>query len=424
MNFRKKFSYLLDNIQPQIMILFISFATLLLTVLLTIYNYRINKNVLYLSGFLTPIAISGILHYFFLLDNSAWNLAVVYGHFMPLYYLAGPMLYFYVRGTLRDSYKIYSWDYLHLLPFLISLVSIFPYYFEDFDTKIKIAESIIGDPNYHRKINISWMYNNIYNLVLRPIFLFFYFLISLTLIVRYSIQKKKVELENSQKSIITKWLYSITFLAGICSLSYFIITLHYFDGDFLNRNHVNSLGLNYIIGIAFTLIPVTMILFPHVIYGLPKITMRESLIATQGRTLDVSKDQKLTRKLETVNKENFQRLTEKIMDYLKAEKPFTDPNYSLEDLANHFDLQKHHLYYCFNTILNSRFSTIKTQLRVEYAMECLLNGDLDILSMEGVWTKTGFSSRTSFFVSFKEITGKTPLDFIKPAKKEPAKKKE
>ena len=405
------------------MILFISIATLLLTVLLTIYNYRINKNGLYLSGFLIPISISGILHYFFLLDHSAWNLAIVYGHFMPFFYLAGPMLYFYIRGTLRDCHKLSLWDYLNFLPFLISLISIFPYYFEDFDTKIKIAESIIGDPNYHREISISWLYNNIYNLILRPIFLFVYFLVSLFLLVRYSIQKKKVEPANNQKSIMTNWLYSITILAGICAASYFFMTLDYFNGELLTRENVNSLGINYIIGVAFTLIPVMMIVFPQVIYGLPILRIRESLIAPHETTLGLPKDQKFIRELEDDEKENFQKLTEKIMDYLKTEKPFTDPNYSLEDLAQHLELQKHHLYYCFNTILNSRFTTIRTQLRVEYAKECLLKGDLDILSMEGVWTKTGFSSRTSFFVSFKEITGQTPLDFIKPPKEAPAKKK-
>lgn len=405
------------------MILFISIATLLLTVLLTIYNYRINKNGLYLSGFLIPISISGILHYFFLLDHSAWNLAIVYGHFMPFFYLAGPMLYFYIRGTLRDCHKLSLWDYLNFLPFLISLISIFPYYFEDFDTKIKIAESIIGDPNYHREISISWLYNNIYNLILRPIFLFVYFLVSLFLLVRYSIQKKKVELANNQKSIMTNWLYSITILAGICAASYFFMTLDYFNGELLTRENVNSLGVNYIIGVAFTLIPVMMIVFPQVIYGLPILRIRESLIAPHETTLGLPKDQKFTRELEDDEKENFQKLTEKIMDYLKTEKPFTDPNYSLEDLAQHLELQKHHLYYCFNTILNSRFTTIRTQLRVEYAKECLLKGDLDTLSMEGIWTKTGFSSRTSFFVSFKEITGQTPLDFIKPPKEAPAKKK-
>lgn len=404
------------------MILFISIATLVLTVVLTIYNYRINNNALYLSGFLIPISISGILHYFFLLDHSAWNLAIIYGHFMPFFYLAGPMLYFYVRGTLRDCYKLSLWDYFNFLPFIISLISIFPYYFEDFDTKIKIAESIISDPNYHRKINISWLYNNIYNLLVRPIFLFIYFLVSLYLIVRYSIQKKKIAFANNQKKIMTNWLFSITILAGICAVSYFFLTLDYFNGKFLTRDNVNSIGLNYIIGISFALIPIMMIVFPQVLYGLPVASMRESIIAEQGVTVGMSKDQKFVKELENDEIENFQKLSEKILNYLKTEKPFTDTNYSLEDLARHLDIQKHHLYYCFNTVLNSRFTAVRTQLRVEYAKECLLNGDLEILSMEGVWTNAGFSSRTSFFVSFKEITGQTPLDFIKTNKLEPIKK--
>lgn len=410
------------------MILFISVSTLLLTIILTFYNYKINKNGLYLSGFLIPISISGILHYFFVLDHSAWKLAIVYGHFMPIFYLAGPMLYFYIRGTLRDSSKLSKWDFLHFLPFIVSLVSIFPYYFENFDSKIKIAESIINDPNFHRKINISWLYNNSYNLMLRPIFLFVYFLVSLFLLVHYSIQKHKIELVNNQKFIMGNWLYTITVLAGMCSISYFLITLDYFNGILVTRENVNTHGLNLITGISFTLIPIMIIIFPQVIYGLPIASLREKRITNQTNILEVSKEkddiknQKSIKKIDLEEKETFQKLSEMILDYLKTEKPFTDPDYSLEDLSNHLEIQKHHLYYCFNSVLNSRFTTIRTQLRVEYAKECLLKGDLEVLSMEGIWTKTGFSSRTSFFVSFKEITGQTPLDFIKNNKLEPTKK--
>ena len=34
-------------------------------------------------------------------------------------------------------------------------------------------------------------------------------------------------------------------------------------------------------------------------------------------------------------------------------------------------------------------------------------------SMEGIWMKAGFTSKTSFFVSFKEETGMTPLEYVK-----------
>ncbi len=405
------------------MILFISIATLLLTIVLTFYNYTINKNGLYLSGFLIPISFSGILHYFFLLDHSVWKLALVYGHFMPLFYLAGPMLYFYIRGTLRDCWKLSKWDYLHFLPFTISLISIFPYYFEDFDSKLEIAKNIINDPNFHRKVNISWLYNNSYNLIIRPLFLFCYFLICIFLLIRHSLQKKKTELSKNQRIIMTNWLYAITILSGVCSASYFLMTLDYFNGKLLTRESVNSLGLNYIIGISFTLIPIMIIVFPQVIYGLPIASLRETKIVNKSTIFEPSKeDPKTVKKIENEEKETFQKLAEMILDYLKTEKPFTDPNYSLEDLASHLEIQKHHLYYCFNTVLNSRFTTIRTQLRVEYAKECLLKGDLESLSMEGVWTKTGFSSRTSFFVSFKDITGQTPLDFIKNNKLKPYEK--
>ena len=106
-------------------------------------------------------------------------------------------------------------------------------------------------------------------------------------------------------------------------------------------------------------------------------------------------------------------LAKLIQDYLKNEKPFIDPKFSLDDLAKQLDVPKHHLYYCLNSILNIKFITLRTQMRVEYAKELLLNGNLESVSMEGIWTKTGFSSRTNFFVTFKEVTGYTPLEFIK-----------
>jgi AraC-like DNA-binding protein len=41
-----------------------------------------------------------------------------------------------------------------------------------------------------------------------------------------------------------------------------------------------------------------------------------------------------------------------------------------------------------------------------------LSEEITISSLEGIWTKSGFSSKTSFFTSFKEETGMTPIEFI------------
>jgi hypothetical protein len=181
------------------MVLFISIAILILTILQTFYNYIINKTGLYLAGFLISLSISAIVQYFFLKEHSEWKLAVLYGHFMPLSYLTGPMLFFYVRGTLKDRSCLSKKDSLHFLPFLVSLISIIPYYFVDFDTKLQIAKELIANPNYSRQINISWLYNNSYNVVARPLFLLIYFVVCLNLLVRFSfIKNKEVLIKNQQ----------------------------------------------------------------------------------------------------------------------------------------------------------------------------------------------------------------------------------
>ena len=389
------------------MVLFISIATLILTIVQTFYNYRINKTGLYLAGFLITLSISAIVHYFFFKEYSEWKLAIFYGHFMPLFYLTGPMLFFYVRGTLTDSSYLSKKDYWHFLPFVISLISILPYYFVDFDTKLQIAKELIANPNYSKHSNISWLYNNSYNVIARPVFLLIYFVVCLNLLVRFSLKNEKAVLIKNQQLFMTYWLYTITILAGLCTASYLLITIDYYNGQLLTRESINALFLNSITSFLFSLIPIMMLVFPQVLYGITNVAEKGIVIESDKRT------KKSIKLLEKEERQTFEKLTEMILEYMKTEKPFTDPNYSLDDLAVSLNIQKHHLYYCFNTVLNSRFTTIRTQMRVDYAKECLLKGDLNSLSMEGVWTKTGFSSRTNFFVSFKEVTGVTPLDFIK-----------
>jgi AraC-like DNA-binding protein len=397
------------------MILFISICTLILTLIQIFYNYRINSNGLYLSGFLISSCISALLHYFTIIDSSPFYLAIVYGHFMPVLYLSGPMLFFYVRGALKDSSKLNLWDCIHFLPALVGLISIFPYYFEEFGAKLLIAETLIKNPNHHLKLNISWLYDSSYNLLVRTVLLVTYIIGSLFILIRYQIDKKGKAINNFQKKVIINWLYAILLVAGVCSTSYLLLTIDFFNGELSSRDTINSLNINHLLMISFSLIPVLILFFPQVLYGIPVPTKKEIKLQHSLESTEVKKPiNTISIKDEKAEDEvAFHELTEMVMDYLKREKPFTNPNFSLDDLAKSLDVQRHHLYYCFNSILNSRFTTVRAQLRVEYAKDCLLRGDLNQLSMEGIWTKAGFSSRTSFFVSFKETTGLTPIEFIK-----------
>ena len=112
------------------MILILSIFTLILTCILTIYNYRINKNIIYLSSLLALLSLSGFLHYFVLINDSETGVALFYTHFMPLLYLQGPMIYFYVSGTIKDEFSFNWKKAIHFIPFFIAFISIFKYWVE------------------------------------------------------------------------------------------------------------------------------------------------------------------------------------------------------------------------------------------------------------------------------------------------------
>ena len=209
-------------------------------------------------------------------------------------------------------------------------------------------------------------------------------------------------------------LFIIIIIAIAGSINYLILTYVFFSNSNLTNEIISSFDVNFYAGVIFGLVPIIIIFSPKVLYGLPMIEKKPTEASHFNETTSPSFIDS-----EETEQKYFQNLTDQAMGFLKKEKPFVNPDFSLEVLAKKLNSPKHHLYYCFNTVLNTKFTTVRTQMRVEYARECLLNGDLKQLSMEGIWINAGFSSKTNFFVSFKEVTGQTPLDFIKTNQSEP-----
>ena len=392
------------------MILSISILTLFLTVILTYSNYSINKNSFYLSGLLLLLSISGLMHYYIVFSESAQGVAIIYTHFMPILYLQGPMLYFYVSGTLKDRFE-FGWKKLiHFLPFLIAFISVFDYYFKPWSFKIELANKIIASPHVLYTIKNFHIGNQFINLPARTILLIIYGSISIVLLLKYTINNKIYKNQTLIQSKTITWLYFITINVVISGISYLLMILKFMNERMHTRSEINEMSLNYISAFSFFLIPVIILFFPVVLYGLPIVDRDKIALYIPKNKIGRKTKLKKSDKFENLEMEE---LTEAMQNYLKTERPFIDPNFSLDDLAKQLDVPKHHLYYCLNSVLDIKFTTLRTQLRVEYAKELLLSDSLKRVSMEGIWPKTGFSSRTNFFVTFKEVTGYTPIEFIK-----------
>ena len=63
-------------------------------------------------------------------------------------------------------------------------------------------------------------------------------------------------------------------------------------------------------------------------------------------------------------------------------------------------------------ILQKKFTAYRSMVRVEHAKELLNSGTADALSIDGIGSQSGFSSRSSFYASFKAETGMTPSQYL------------
>ena len=379
------------------MVLSISITVILLSLLLLYNNFSKNKNSLYICGSLICMSIIAILHHFSVIEPNVFWIAIISGHSVPFGFLIGPFLYFYTRNALAGKIIHRPTDGLHYISFLIVLISIFPYYFTPFDYKLKLAQMLVADANNMiTKINFSWLYPSYWNILLRPVFLLTYTVFSIYLIF-HKLKQKKIPFSFKTSESSLKWLVIINSIFLLISLLYSMLTANFFLRFVQNREEINSSPFSYLVYVLMCSLPILMLVFPEILY-------------------DVKKNKKPSKPkpvVEADNHEEFVKTTQLILDFLKKEENLANPKLGVTSICSALGLSKEDVDYCFTVVLKTKIAAIKKQLRVELAKEELKKGMLLDHSMEGIWMKAGFTSKTSFFVSFKEETGITPLEYVK-----------
>lgn len=104
-------------------------------------------------------------------------------------------------------------------------------------------------------------------------------------------------------------------------------------------------------------------------------------------------------------------LLELTNNYMKEQKPFLNPNLTLNDLANALGISTHHLSEVLNQEAGKNFYNYINQYRIELVIEKLKQqGNSKILDLA---FDSGFSSKSTFNAVFKLFVGQTPTQFKK-----------
>lgn len=118
-------------------------------------------------------------------------------------------------------------------------------------------------------------------------------------------------------------------------------------------------------------------------------------------------------KTNKISTEECQRLTEKLEALMLRDKPYTNPDLKIADLATMLGRSAHTLSYLFNQHLNRNYYDYINDYRIEEFKRLINEDEYSKYTLGALAELCGFSSRASFFRYFKKATGITPNEYIR-----------
>lgn len=385
---------------------------ILALVIVKLLLYGRNKSYL---NFLLAVAITGFVWYamIYLLTNSGQlvHYPFLFNKGLPLYYAIGPCLYIYIRGSLDHAYSGFRRvDLLHLLLLIPALISIFPFNLLGDAEQREIVNRVVS--NLHYAFSDEKYIVEPYHWLTFPasasIYTFLQFRIA------YLASKRTPKNSNT-----INWVYFFSGISGIIFLGMLAVNIT------IMRNEKDAIYILHnskaVIFLCLCLLALSVMFFvnPELIYGLSKNYLADRLekesatdvvqITSFNQIISpaiLPEKEKL--KLKAING----NLVQRVETFMHSEHGFRRAGLTLSELASQLDVPNHKLSELFNNHYQLNFNTYINNLRIDYVKKRLDAGDWKQLTLEAIALESGFSSRNTFFVAFKKVTGNTPSFYL------------
>lgn len=118
-------------------------------------------------------------------------------------------------------------------------------------------------------------------------------------------------------------------------------------------------------------------------------------------------------KTNRISEEECKRLADQLEEYMRTNKPYTNTELKIGDLAEFLGVSSHSLSYVFNQYLNCSYYDYVNNYRIAEFKRMVKTNEYSKYTLSALAELCGFSSRASFFRSFKKATGVTPNDYIR-----------
>jgi YesN/AraC family two-component response regulator len=116
-----------------------------------------------------------------------------------------------------------------------------------------------------------------------------------------------------------------------------------------------------------------------------------------------------------IDEEESKKIAQHLLEHMERQRPFLDPELTLDQLAGQLSIRPKILSYVINHSLKQNFFDFVNRHRVEEAKRLLRSSSDSKMTVLEVLYKVGFNSKSSFNTLFRKYTGVTPTDFKQSA---------
>lgn len=366
----------------------------LIVVFLILLNYK--ANIILNLSLIIIITVSTLRLSLLGLGNILKNSDLDYFNILITDYigLLLPLGYLYFQNLINDKKTFSFKDLCHILFLLIIIL----------ERKLTLIEIVF---NYKLNYNF-YVFYVIYALV---------YDIAIFLLFKKHVWNKKATLDiaKKQNNTIRKWCNYFFIVINLMILRYYIsFVLVHSTNVALAPTY--GLWASAIVWIGLLLIILSS---PKILYGYSYLT--NSGININSKSINISNWTSISKS--KINYSQDLALEEKIAanieNYIIALETslannnyFRKPEFTIKELALAIKIPVSHLKYLYKYHSKISFSDHKKIIRIKDALDLIDQNYLHTHTLESLSKKVGFASYNPFFTSFKEVVGKSPIQYI------------
>jgi AraC-like DNA-binding protein len=283
-------------------------------------------------------------------------------------FLIGPLIYFYVLSFLKRKDKINYRSLYHFIPFIGVVLLLLVFY-------QSTGRFIIWESSM-----------DLYTTILILVHNFFYIVLSLM-----SMKSMNMSFQGFYKKIRISSHYNWLHLLLLGFIVIWIVNLNSFAIFMIVRKPGWCAYTASIYGL-------TVFLFVNTIMFLLLIRPDIYYVVTKYKNNKLKEQDKL---------EYLKRLNL----YMETNKPFRNPEISLESLANEISVNPRILSQLINESFNKNFKSFILDYRIKESMQMLADSKYRKHTVLEILYEVGFNSKSAFNNQFKLLTNLTPLEY-------------